>query len=321
MGQCIPEFMLQSLVEFERAMRPFLELLAQAAIAPPDTLTGWSLKDRNPQVIERLLPTFDWFYHHYFHVKTDGWEHVPEGRVLLIGSHNGGLAAPDTLMMTYDWMRQFGVHRPTYALMDSRIWQAMPPLARLATQIGTLRADPRMAIAALNSDASLLIYPGGSRDVFRPYALRHTIYLNGQRGFIKLALEMATPIVPLISYGAHSTLIVLAEVYDQLQAITQGRIPWLLGIDPGVFPIYLGLPWGLAIGPLPNIPFPRPFHTRVCPPIVFDRSGKAAARDRAYVDACYHQVEQAMQTALDQLVAEEAAAGSRIQNYSCSQLD
>ena len=61
-------------------------------------------------------------------------------------------------------------------------------------------------------------------------------------------------------------------------------------LDPEVFPIYIGLPWGLAIGPLPNFPFPVQIHTRVCPPIVFERYGRKAASDRAYVDACYQKV-------------------------------
>jgi 1-acyl-sn-glycerol-3-phosphate acyltransferase len=79
-------------------------------------------------------------------------------------------------------------------------------------------------------------------------------------------------------------------------------MPWLLDIDPEVFPIYLGLPWGLAIGPLPNIPLPVPIHTRVCPPIIFERYGREAAHDRDYVDTCYNIVYVQMQQELDNLV-------------------
>ncbi|MCY7390780.1 MAG: hypothetical protein LH647_04555, partial [Leptolyngbyaceae cyanobacterium CAN_BIN12] len=79
-------------------------------------------------------------------------------------------------------------------------------------------------------------------------------------------------------------------------------MPWLLEIDPIVFPIYLGLPWGLAVGPLPNIPLPVQIHTRICAPIVFERSGRAAANDKAYVEACYQQVCTQMQQELDRLV-------------------
>jgi 1-acyl-sn-glycerol-3-phosphate acyltransferase len=68
-----------------------------------------------------------------------------------------------------------------------------------------------------------------------------------------------------------------------------------------VFPIYLGLPWGLAFGPLPNIPFPVKIHTHICAPIVFERYGREAAGDRAYVNACYEKVCTHMQEELDRL--------------------
>lgn len=293
-----------ALTAWHDRLSPLLDLGWQAAIAPDSYNSGLSLDDRSVENIQRSLPLLEWIAHTYFKTQTDGWEQVPDGQVMLIGSHNGGLAAPDTLTMTHEWFRQFGPERPTYVLMDVKMWQVMPVVARLAVHLGAIRAEPRMALAALERGASLVIYPGGAKDAFRPYALRHRICLNGQHGFIKLALEHKLPIVPMISYGAHETLMVLAEIYDALQAIAPGPIPWPFGIDPGVLPIYLGLPWGLAIGPLPNIPFPKPIHTRICPPIWFDHYGTDAARDRDYLGQCYRLVEQTMQRELDQLVAE-----------------
>lgn len=294
----------QSLALFCAAFRTFLALNWRALLAPANTLDGWSLEDRNPEVIHQLLPLLDWFYHHYFRVQTDGWENLPnQGRVLMIGSHNGGLIAPDLYMILYDWVHRFGAERPVYALMNPKIWQVLPGLARLLTQVGAVRAHPKLAIAALHRPASLLIYPGGAQDVFRPYAQRHQIQLQGRRGFIKLALAEEVPIIPLISHGAHSTLVVLADIYPQLQQLHQLGFPWPFGIDPEVCPIYLGCPWGIAIGPLPHIPFPVSLHTRVCPPITFERYGPAAAQDTDYVAACYHTVHQKMQLALNQLTA------------------
>jgi 1-acyl-sn-glycerol-3-phosphate acyltransferase len=152
--------------------------------------------------------------------------------------------------------------------------------------------------------ASLLVYPGGGQDVFRPHSLRHQIYFAGRKGFIKLALRENLPIIPAISTGAHDTLIVLADLYKVVKQLHSWGMPWLLGIDPEVFPIYLGLPWGLAIGPLPNIPFPVKIRTRVCPPIKFEKYGEAAASDRAYVNSCYNMVVSQMQQELDDLVKE-----------------
>lgn len=287
------------------------ELYLKAYYSSANTLTGWSLDDRDPQIIEKLIPFFDWIYKNYFRVQTDGWENIPKtGKVLLIGSHNGGLAAPDTVMMTYDLFQKFGTDRLAYALMEPKIWQVLPGLARLATQVGTIQPHPKLARAALRRGAAVLIYPGGAKDVFRPYSMRNKIYFHGHKGFIKLALQEEASIIPFISYGAHSTLIVLADIYPQLKQLHKLGMPWLGDIDPGVFPIYLGLPWLVAFGPLPNIPLPVPLHTRVCPEITFERSGEEAARDRKYVNHCYDLVCEQMQRELDRLVQEETNKSS-----------
>lgn len=265
---------------------------------------GWSLDRRDPKVIQALMPIWSWLYHHYFRVQTSGWHHIPSGeKVLLVGSHNGGLAAPDMFMMMYDWFERFGYERPVYGLMHPRVWEVTPPIAQLAEKVGAVMAHPKMAIAALHRGASVLVYPGGAEDVFRPHHLRNQIYFAGRKGFIKIALREKVPIVPVISYGAHDTLIVLADLYKEVKQLhDEWGMPWLFGIDPVVFPIYLGLPWGLAFGPLPNIPFPVQVHTRVCPPIIFDRYGREAASDRDYIDACYDKVGIQMQHELDELV-------------------
>jgi len=63
---------------------------------------------------------------------------------------------------------------------------------------------------------------------------------------------------------------------------------------------YLGV---VGIGPIPNFPLPVRIHTRVCAPVILERYGRAAVRDRDYVDACYERVCTQMQLELDNLVA------------------
>lgn len=251
------------------------------------------------------MPTWEWLYHHYFHVTSDGWELLPEsGRMLVVGSHNGGLAAPDMFMLMHEWFRRYGTERLAYGLAHPRVWQYFTPVSKLAAQAGALVAEPKMAIAALQQEAAVLVYPGGAEDVFRPYSNRHQIELAGRKGFIKVALRERSPIVPVISIGAHESIIVLADLYPLLAQLHDRGLPWLFNIDPLVFPVYLGLPWGISFGPLPNIPLPTQIHNRICEPIEFSRYGRAAANDRDYVDRCYDLVEQQMQQALDRLVKE-----------------
>jgi 1-acyl-sn-glycerol-3-phosphate acyltransferase len=285
------------------ALKTVGDLYRNAAQTPADQLRGWSLEDRDPQIIAQMMPWWEWLYHYYFRVSSDGWQHIPAtGAALLVGSHNGGLAAPDMFMMMVEWFWRFGPERLTYGLMHPKVWQGLPELARLAVQGGAVQAHPKMAIAALRRGASVLVYPGGIQDVFRPYPMRHTIHFNDRQGFIKLALREAVPIIPVISCGAHETFMVLTDIYPQLSALHQLGLPWLMGIDPEVCPIYLGLPWGIAVGPWPHIPLPTAIHTRVCPPIQFERYGPGATKDSTYVNTCYQIVRDTMQRELNQLV-------------------
>ncbi|MFQ6537818.1 MULTISPECIES: lysophospholipid acyltransferase family protein [Aphanothece] len=260
---------------------------------------------RDPGVIRRLMPVWEWFYRHYFRVRTSGWEHMPsQGQVLLVGSHNGGLATPDLPMFLVDWIRRYGVQRQVYGLTHAKVWKAYPGMAELAARVGAVPFHPRQALAVLRQGHSLLVYPGGGEDAFRPHRLRDRIHFRGRTGFIRLALWQELPVMPLISWGAHDTLVVLEDCTAQARRLHALGMPWLLGLDPEVFPLYLGLPWGLGVGPLPNLPLPAAIHTRVCAPVVFPRTGYEASRDRGYVQACYEQVVAHMQGELDRLAAE-----------------
>ncbi|MEO0373545.1 MAG: lysophospholipid acyltransferase family protein [Cyanobacteria bacterium P01_A01_bin.17] len=270
---------------------------------------GWTLDLRNPKTIQAQFPIWEWFYRHYFRVQTSGWQHVPrQGPTLVVGSHNGGMAAPDLHMFLYSWFQRFGTERLAYGLLHPFMWKGFaalnPEMNQLFARMGAVVAHPRMAIAALRAEASVLVFPGGAQDVFRPHCDRNKIHFAGRTGFIKLALREQVPIVPVISHGAHDTLFVLTDIYDQVRQLHDWGMPWFLGIDPTVFPIYLGLPWGVGLGPLMNIPLPAQIHIRVCPPIYFDRYGPEAARDRTYVAACYQTVHNKMQQALDALAIE-----------------
>ncbi len=261
------------------------------------------LDQRDPELLQSLIPFWQFLYDWYFRVETKGWHHIPKtGRFLLVGSHNGGLAAPDLSMFLLDWLRRFGVHRPAYGLMQREAFTSERMMTSVA-RLGAVPATVQMATAALHRDAPVLVYPGGVDDVFRPYSKRNQIELAGRKGFIKLALRENVPVIPLVSVGAHETLLILSDCKELMHFLREFDIVDASTPMTRIFPIYLGLPWGIAMGFVPNFPLPAKIYTRVCSPIYFQRSGREAARDRAYVDACYQEVYQQMQASLDELVA------------------
>lgn len=257
---------------------------------------------RDPARIRALMPLWGWFHHHYFRVQSSGWENIPaHDPVLFVGSHNGGLAAPDMHMLLYEWFRRFGFARQVHGLAHARIWQVAPWLAEQAAAVGAIPADARLALAVLESGRSLLVYPGGGQDAFRPHRLRGRIHFAGRSGYLRLAIRCGVPLVPVISWGAHDSLWVIEDLHPLLKRLHACGMPWPMGFDPEVMPLYVGLPWGLALGPLPNLPWPVRIHIRICAPIHLERHGVEAARDRTYVRACQALVTSTMQDCLDRL--------------------
>ena len=125
------------------------------------SIPGWSLEERDQKFIESFMPIWEWFYCNYFRVRTDGWENIPtEDKVLIVGSHNGGMAAPDMVMMMYDWFRRYGTERLIYGLMHPYIWRINSSIAKLGEKTGAIAAHPKPANAALERGSSVLVYPG-----------------------------------------------------------------------------------------------------------------------------------------------------------------
>ena len=205
-------------------------------------------------------------------------------------------------MFLFDWFRRFGLNRQVYGLAHARVWQAYPFLADLASRVGAVPYYARNAHRIIEEGHSVLVYPGGGQDAFRPHRHRGEIHFCGRTGFLRLAIWHGLPIVPLISWGSHDTLYVIEDCYPLAKSLHNMGMPWLFDLDPEVMPLYLGLPWGIAVGPLPNVPLPCKIYTRVCPAINLERTGYEASRDKSYVRECYQRVVQLMQAELDQLI-------------------
>ncbi|MGZ3476464.1 MAG: lysophospholipid acyltransferase family protein, partial [Polyangiales bacterium] len=234
--------------------------------------------------------------------EVSGLEHVPDGRALIVGNHNGGVMSPDMFALMVTWWRTFGVDAPTYGLMHDLPF-LVPVIGDWMARLGAVPADPSNAKRLLERDAKVLVYPGGDLDAFRPWSQRHRIVFGARRGFVRTALATGAPIVPVVAVGAHEGCVVVSDGRALAQALGLKRM------RVEVLPITLGLPWLFFVGPAPYLPVPLRMKIRVLPAIRFS-VGPEAATDDAVVDACREEVIACMQTALDDL-AREGGYGPR----------
>ncbi|MGH7722502.1 MAG: lysophospholipid acyltransferase family protein [Candidatus Dormibacteria bacterium] len=259
-----------------------------------------SFDDRDPAWIESQMRWLQPLADIYFRGEVRDIERIPaQGPVLVIGNHSGGLATPDTWVFMVNFIRHFGTGREAYALAHNVV-MGLPLMGTWLRRVGTLPAHPDCARAALRRGASVLVYPGGDEDVFRPWSARNRIRLAGRTGFIRLALQERVPIQPVVSIGGHETVLVAGD---------GRRLARILGLERfrlKALPLMVGPPWGISPGDLLlHWPLPAKITVQVGEAIDFHaRFGALDPRDPEVIWACYHHVEQRMQGILDQLATE-----------------
>jgi 1-acyl-sn-glycerol-3-phosphate acyltransferase len=252
---------------------------------------------RDEGFLAGLVPRMEWFGK-YFATEVRGLENIPvDGPVLLVGNHSGGVLTPDTSAVFASWYRTFGLQRPLYGLaLDAAF--AIPGFNRLMRKIGQIPASPENAAAALSRRAGLLVYPGGDHEVFRPYRDRNKVDFGGRTGFIKLALKLGVPVVPVVSHGGHNTTMVLTRGEGLAKALQMARM------RVNVYPVLLQFPWGISTAALVGLPMPAKITMEVLPPLRWSQIAPEEAEDPAILNQCYEEITGVMQATLDDLVRE-----------------
>jgi 1-acyl-sn-glycerol-3-phosphate acyltransferase len=206
-------------------------------------------------------------FHRYFRTQLIGIENIPNSPFVGVGNHSGAVLIPDTLV----WLSYYhsledsdSTKPPLLTLAHDAFFDVYPQkISRWASRFGAVRANKDIALKGLQNGYAVQIYPGGDFDACRPFAKRNTIEFAGRTGYVELAQRAGVPIVPIVSHGAHKSLIVLRS---------GKRLAKWLGVDRSLrlqtFPISVSIPLGLWIGPLPGyIPYPTQITITVCPPI------------------------------------------------------
>jgi 1-acyl-sn-glycerol-3-phosphate acyltransferase len=256
------------------------------------------LENRNPELIHQLTGFFKPLFWHYFRPEIQGLERLPEGACMFVGNHNGALLMPDLFIFGIALYERFGIDGLPYG-MGHETGIGFPILRRLFLPIGVVCGSQQNAHLLLAAGDRLLVYPGGELDSMRSFRKRTRIIFGKRRGYLRIALRERVPIIPVVSSGAHETLLILHEGKWLARALQLDRLMSLK-----TWPIVFCLPWGLWFGvPPPHFPFRTRIHIEVLEPIRFERDGQEAASDAAYVEACHRQVYSKMETILKQLAA------------------
>ena len=234
------------------------------------------LEARDPEYIAHALPAIRAWSDLYFRADVDGLDEIPADEpVLLVGNHSGGTLIADTFIFAQHFYDHFGPGRRFHQLAHDLVFQ-VPGMRASLSRFGTVPASPENMRRALDRDAALLVYPGGDHETYRPSWESDRVDFAGRTGFAKLALELGTPIVPVVAIGGQETALFLGQGRRLARALALDR-----ALRLKVLPVQIAPPGGITVLDLPlRLPLPSKITIRVLPRI--DLADRVADAQEGY---------------------------------------
>ena len=188
----------------------------------------------------------------YFRPNIMGIEKIPQGRVLIVPNHSGQLPF-DGLVIAVACLLELQPPRLVRAMAER--WFPTLPWVNIAfSRSGVVVGDPINCKNLLEADNAILVFPEGTRGSGKIFQKRYQLADFG-RGFVRLALQTNTPIVPVSVVGGEESIISIANLKPLAKLLGAPYAP-----VPALFPL---------LGPLAFLPMPVRMHIRFGDPIHF----------------------------------------------------
>jgi 1-acyl-sn-glycerol-3-phosphate acyltransferase len=241
----------------------------------PFNATGIDAYGVSKHHLQRAAVVFGKIYRDYFSTECTGIENVPKrGRAMLVSNHSGGYAI-DASMLAAACFFELEPPRLAHAMADKFIAQ-LPFVSEWATRVGQVTGLPHHARRLLSDDRLLMVFPEGTRGTAKLYKERHQLVRFGS-GFVRLAMETGSPIIPTAVLGGGEAVPTVANLY---------RVGKLFGMP--YIPI---TPYLLAI------PLPVKIHIRFGEPLLFEGTGQ---EDDRFIADRVEQVKRSIAALIDE---------------------
>ncbi len=206
----------------------------------------------SPDYTKYVLVVTYLLYKYYFRVELHGVENLPKGRGLLISNHSGQIPI-DGVMIATSCMLEANPPRAVRSMVERWV-PSLPFVSTFLTRCGQILGTPENARALLNAEELLLVFPEGTRGINKLWWDRYKLERFGL-GFMRLALETKTPIVPVSVVGAEEQYPTMYNVKFIANMLGMPALP----LAPTMLIPGLGL-----------LPLPVKYHITIGEPILFE---------------------------------------------------
>jgi 1-acyl-sn-glycerol-3-phosphate acyltransferase len=220
---------------------------------------------------------------------VDGVEHLPvDGRFLLAGNHTQ--SSSEVFLISDTVRRAIGTRvRP---LADRGFGRMRGLPADLVAAFGGVVGAPETARELMRNDQTILVFPGGGREIPKFKGEEYTLRWQGRAGFARLSVENGYPIVPAGLVGGDD----IYRSWTRRDSL-YGKLSEALGRKLNGRPD-MAMPLLRGIGPT-LIPRPQRMYLRFGSPI--DTSRPLGIGERDWVDAVKERTQRAVEEILDDL--------------------
>lgn len=214
----------------------------------------------DPRLGQQTAALMALLYHYYFRVETIGIEKIPAGRVLLIANHAGNTIPFDGALLALALLIDGEPPRVARAMAEFFL-PRIPWWNELIHRGGAVVGTPENCRQLLEREQCIMVFPEGHRGFIKPYSRAYQLQRFGT-GFVRLAEETRTPIIPIGVIGSEE------QSPGLFDAHALGRL-----IGAPAFPITFTFP---LLGLLGYLPLPVKYHFHFGDPILFDGDGHEA---------------------------------------------
>ena len=215
---------------------------------------GYDPFGMDPDYGRRLALALALAYRYWFRAEARGIENVPEGRVLLVGNHAGNTFAWDGALLGTALFLEGEPPRIVRGMAEYFL-PKIPFFNVAMHRLGSVVGTPANCARLLENEEAIMVFPEGQRGFVKTWRQRYRLQTFGL-GFMRLALETDTPIVPIGIVGGEEQSPGLANIRPL------GKL-----IGSPAFPITLTFP---LLGPAGFIPLPVKFRLHLGAPLRFE---------------------------------------------------
>jgi len=193
----------------------------------PDGIDPYGVSKKD---LARFFMFLGAMYKHYFTVHHTGLEHIPaKGRAMMIGNHSGGVAL-DAGMTLASLFFELEPPRLGHSMVEKFI-SRMPFAGMWTARCGQIVGLPEHALRLLRDDRLVLVFPEGAHGTEKLYTQRYSLVDFGT-GFMRLALETQTPIVPFAFLGGGDAIPTIFNAYGLGKLVGAPYVPFTPWVVP-----------------------------------------------------------------------------------------